>query len=75
MRDEILEILQLAAPGIDFETTYALIDDGILESITIVSIISELSVEYDINFEFEDLVPDNFNSLDRIVALVERKIG
>lgn len=74
MRDEILEILELAAPGVDFETDDLLVDDGILESLSIVQIISELAVEYDIKFAFEDLVPENFNSLDGIVALVERKL-
>ena len=32
-------------------------------------------MEYDIEFVFEDLVPENFNSLDAIVALVRRKLG
>ncbi len=49
-------------------------DEGLLDSLTVVQIIGELSMEYDIDFVFEDLIPENFNSLDSIVSLVERKL-
>ena len=75
MKDEILEILAEAVPSVDFLESDTMMDDGILDSLTIVQIIGELSVEYDIDFIFEDLVPENFNSIDGIVALVERKLG
>ena len=75
MKDEILEILESAAPSVDFLESDTMMDDGLLDSLTIVQIIGELSMEYDIEFVFEDLVPENFNSLDAIVALVRRKLG
>ena len=75
MKDEILEILESAVPSVDFLESDTMMDDGLLDSLTIVQIIGELSMEYDIEFGFEDLVPDNFNSLDGIVALVRRKLG
>ena len=75
MKDEILEILEEAVPSVDFLESDTMMDDGILDSLTIVQIIGELSMEYDIEFVFEDLVPENFNSLDGIVALVRRKTG
>ena len=75
MKDEILEILESAVPSVDFLESDTMMDDGLLDSLTIVQIIGELSMEYDIEFVFEDLVPENFNSLDNIVALVRRKLG
>ena len=75
MKDEILEILEDAVPSVDFLESDTMMDDGTLSSLEIVQIIGELSVEYDIDFVFEDLVPENFNSIDGIVALVERKLG
>ena len=75
VKDEILEILEEAVPSVDFLESDTMMDDGILDSLTIVQIIGELSMEYDIEFVFEDLVPENFNSLDGIVALVRRKTG
>ena len=73
MKQEILELLEAAVPSIDFSYD-RLVDDGLLDSLTVVQIIGELSMEYDIDFVFEDLVPENFNSIDCIVALVERKL-
>jgi acyl carrier protein len=75
VKDEILEILESAVPSVDFLESDTMMDDGLLDSLTIVQIIGELSMEYDIEFVFEDLVPENFNSLDNIVALVRRKLG
>ena len=74
MKQEILELLESAVPSIDFSYD-RLVDDGLLDSLTVVQIIGELSMEYDIDFTFEDLVPENFNSLDGIVSLVERKLN
>ena len=74
MKKEILELLGEILPAIDFEASDKMMDDKTLDSVTIVQIISELSVEYDVDFSFEDLTPENFNSIDAIVALVESKL-
>lgn len=74
MKQEILELLETAVPSIDFSASDRLVDEGLLDSLTVVQIIGELSMEYDIDFAFEDLIPENFNSLDCIVSLVERKL-
>lgn len=71
MKDTILEILTDLRPDVDFESETALITNGILESFDIVSLVAELSDEFDITIRPKDLVPDNFNSLDAICALVE----
>ena len=75
MKKKILELLADAVPSVDFLESDSMMDDGILDSLTIVQIIGELSIEYDIEFAFEDLTPDNFNSIDGIVALVKKKLG
>ncbi len=72
MRDTILEILNDLRPDVDFESETALITKGILESFDIVSLVSELSDEFDITIRPKDLIPDNFNSLDAMCELVER---
>lgn len=71
MRDTILDILTDLRPDVDFENETALITNGILESFDIVSLVAELSDEFDITIRPKDLVPDNFNSLDAICELVE----
>ena len=72
MRDTILEILEELRPDVDFEKETKLIDDKILESFDIVSLVSELTDEFDITLRQQDLVPENFNSAEAIYALVQR---
>lgn len=72
MRNRILEIVSDIRPDVDFQVENALIDDGILDSFDIVSIISELNDEYEISIRVTELGPANFNSLDAIVNLVNR---
>ena len=46
--EELLEILEDLHPEIDFETTENLITDGILDSLDIVTLVSEISDHFDI---------------------------
>lgn len=70
--DELLQILTENCPGIDFAGQEHLIDDGILDSLSIVMLVGELNEAFDISIGAEDLVPENFNSLQAIYALVQR---
>jgi acyl carrier protein len=72
MRERLLNTLQTALPGIDFEISDMMVDDGILDSLAITTIIGELSMEFGINIPFEELESRNFNSLDSMLALIER---
>lgn len=71
-RERVLALLEQVLPQIDFTTSADLIDDGILDSLSIVTMISELSMEFGIEFDMGELVPDDLNSLDAIVSLVDR---
>ena len=66
----ILEILEDIRPDVDFESETSLVDGNVLESFDIVSLVSELSDEFDITIRPKDLVPANFNSVDAMVELV-----
>ena len=72
MRKQVLEVLNVAAPSVDFESSVTLADDGIIDSLTVVNIITELSIEFGISVPFEEISAENFNSVDSIVALVKR---
>lgn len=74
MRDRVLKIVSEVCPSVDFENTKNLIDDGILESFDIISIVSELMEEFDIDIDADDIEPENLNDLDAIVELVESKL-
>lgn len=71
MREEVLEVLQAVRKDVDFTVETKLIDDGILDSFDIISIASDLNERFDIDITADELEPDNFNTLDAIVALVE----
>ncbi len=72
MRDKVKAILEERFPEIDFEGSKELVDGGILDSITLVGIITELSMEFGLEIPYEEIIPVNFNSLDAIAALVEK---
>ena len=71
-RAELMEILEETRPEIDFETETALIDDQLLDSFDIISIVSEINDAFDISINVNDLLPENFNSVDAILELIER---
>ena len=71
MRDTVLDILTEIRGDIDFENETKLIDDNILASLDIVAIVGEFNDEFDVESSVEDLVPENFNSVDAMVKLIE----
>ena len=72
--EKLLEILKSVRDDVDFENETKLIDDEILDSFDIVSIVGELCDAYDITITVDDMEPENFNSAAAILALVERLI-
>ncbi len=71
MRERILELAAEVLPQIDLTASDSLVDDGILDSISIVTLISELSMEFGVIFDMEQLMPENLNSIDAIVETVK----
>ena len=70
--EELLEILNDLRPNVDFETQEHLIDDMILDSLALVSLISEISEAFDVTITAKDIVPENFNSAKALYALIQR---
>ena len=70
--DELKQILEEIRPDLDFEAEKKLIDDGILDSFDIISIVGELNMHYGIEINVEDLLPENFNSMNAIFELVTK---
>lgn len=67
-----MEILKELRPDVDFENCTTLIDDGILDSFDIVSLIGELTDAFDVEISFDDIDPENFNSAESIYALIQK---
>lgn len=69
--EKLMQILTDARPDLDFTTETRLIDDNILDSFDIISIVGDINAEFDININVADLLPENFNSADAIWALIQ----
>jgi acyl carrier protein len=70
--EKLLDILGQIRSDIDYESEKALVDDGILDSFDIVSIVSELSMEYDIDISIDDMTAENFNSAEAMFEMISR---
>jgi len=70
--DALLKILEGLHPEVDFNNHTRLIDDKILDSFDIITLITEISEEYDVRIPVDQIVPENFNSAAALYALVER---
>ena len=70
--NELMNILEELRPDVDFENETGLIANGILDSFDIVSLVTALNEAYDIEIKPNELVPENFNSAEAILALVEK---
>ena len=70
--DELLEILNELHPDVDFEVEDSLVDDHILDSLDIVSLISEIDDRFDVAIPAEEIIPENFNSAEAIYDLICR---
>ena len=70
--EELLQVLKRALPKVNWETDLALIDDGVIDSVDVVSVISEITDEYDIEIPSEEMEPENFNSVKAIYEMIQR---
>ena len=73
--DKLIEILEDVQPGVDFRNCDTLIEDGLLDSFAILSIVSELQDEFGISITPAEIIPENFNSAKALWDMVCRLKG
>lgn len=73
--EKILEMLKEIKPEQDFETSENFIDDGMLDSFDIITLISMLEEEYNIEVDGLDILPENFETVDAIIGLIKKSGG
>ena len=69
--ERLKQILGDICPGIDLESQ-TMIDDGLIDSFDMVALVSEMMDEFGVNISIEDIIPENFNSVAAMQALIER---
>ena len=70
--EKLLAILNELHDDVDFTKETALIDDGILDSLDIVSIVTEIDSEFDVRIPPEEIIPENFNSAQALFDLITK---
>lgn len=73
--EKLIEILEDIQPGVDYSTCTTLIDDHILDSFGILSLVSEMEDEFDIEVLPAELVAENFNSAESLWKMICRLKG
>ena len=69
---KLMEILMELDDSIDWENETALIDERILDSFGVISLISELEEQFDIEIEASEINPQNLNSADAMWKMIQR---
>jgi acyl carrier protein len=70
--EKLLEILSSLHTDVDFENTEDLVDDGILDSLDIVTLVTEIDAEFGVTIPAEEIIPENFNSARALMELITR---
>lgn len=70
--DAILQILQDIRPEFDFSTSSDFLADGFLDSLDLITLVSDLDKTFGISIEGTDIVPENFLNLSSIRALLTK---
>lgn len=70
--EQIICILTDLIPDVDFAAEQQLIDHGILDSLTLLQVVDELSEAFDVEFSPLDMSPENFQSAAAMDALIRR---
>ncbi len=70
--EKMLEALREVRDDIDFAGQYGLVDEGVIDSLDLTQIIAALDEAFDIHIPSGEIEPENFNSVQDMLALVKR---
>ena len=70
--ETLLQILNGLHPDVDFLKVDDLYEEGILDSLDMVRLVTEINRAFDVSIPAEELRPENFQNVKSIFALIER---
>lgn len=74
-KEQILAILKTVKPTKNLENVTDIIEGGYIDSFELMSIIASFSDQFGIEISIEELVPENFNSVDAMTQMVDRLVN
>ena len=73
MKEKIIKILTDLRPEFDFtDESLNFIEEGMLDSFDVVSLVDALDTEFNIVIDGVDILPENFSTLDSIMSLLKK---
>lgn len=73
MKEQIIKILADLRPEFDFsQEGQNFIEEGMLDSFDMVSLVSELDSTFGISIDGMDILPENFASVEKIISLLKK---
>ena len=73
--EKIYEMLEEIKPEHDFKDSEDFIEDGLLDSFDVISLVDMLEEEFGIIIDGLDIIPENFANVDLIIQLIEKSGG
>lgn len=72
MNHTLLAILNQVKPGIDYVNEQHLVTGEKIDSLDVMTIVTEICDEFDVEILPTDIVPENFESLEAMQKMIER---
>lgn len=72
MREQIIKILTDLRPEFDFTTDVNFIEEGMLDSFDIVSLVDSIETEMGVSISGVDVLPENFCNVEAICKTIEK---
>ena len=70
--EDLFHVLIQFNDNIDYKNETALLTDGIIDSVSLVELVTELEKSFFIDIPLEEIIPENFNSIENIWGMIER---
>lgn len=70
--NKLIEILNAIRPGVDFVNASNIIGDKLLDSLSIIQLVSKIDAEFDIEIPVTELIPQNFNTVQAMMDMISR---
>lgn len=73
--EKIYEILSSLRPEFDFHASSDFIEDGMLDSFDVISIVTEIEEKFGVLVDALDILPENFSSAEAIAEVIRKNGG